>query len=379
MQGEEMRGDMSEASRPAEDRQPLPATMRAAQLMGPRQVRVSQVPMPTPGPDEVLVRLDGCGLCGSNLPVWQGRPWFTYPLDPGAPGHEGWGTVVALGASTGGPARASRPRPWPRPWSDAQDTPQEVRVGTRVALLAERAFAEYAVAGRDAVVPLPPALAGLDMPGEPLGCAMNMLRRSDIRPGHWVAVVGVGFLGALAIQLARRAGARVIAVSRRPFSLALARELGAEETFALARDHDGQDHDAHIVERVHALTAAPDDVGDPGCDRVIEAAGLQRPLDLATRLVRTRGRLIIAGFHQDGPRQVDVQTWNWRGIDVVNAHERDPRVYVEGIRAAVDAVQRGALDLAPVLTHRLALDRIDEAFRLLEDRPEGFVKAEVLM
>lgn len=370
-----MLGDMFVTNRSpdqsARDQQPLPATMRAAQLVGPRQVRVCQVPRPSPGPDEVLVRLDGCGLCGSSLPVWQGRPWFTYPLDPGAPGHEGWGTVVALGAPAGAPR------------DGALEVPQEVRVGTRVALLAERAFAEYAVARRDAVVPLPPALADIDMPGEPLGCAMNMLRRSDIRPGHWVAVVGVGFLGALAIQLARAARARVIAVSRRPFSLALARKLGAEETFALDREDD-----AHIVARVQALTGAAIRAGreandsandDAGCDRVIEAAGLQRPLDLATRLVRTRGRLIIAGFHQDGPRQVDVQAWNWRGIDVVNAHERDPRIYIEGMRAAVDAVQRGTLDLAPVLTHRLALDRIDDAFRLLEDRPEGFVKAEVLM
>jgi len=54
---------------------------------------------------------------------------------------------------------------------------------------------------------------------------------------------------------------------------------------------------------------------------VIEAAGQQWPLDLATELTRERGRLIIAGYHQDGPRQINMQLWNWRGLDVINAHE----------------------------------------------------------
>ena len=72
------------------------------------------------------------------------------------------------------------------------------------------------------------------------------------------------------------------------------------------------------------------------CERVIEAVGLQWPLDLAGELTGERGRLVIAGYHQDGPRQVNMQLWNWRGIDVINAHERDPQRYVDGMRAAVD-------------------------------------------
>src|SRR5690606_18182141 len=109
--------------------------MRALQLSGPRRAEIVDVPTPTPGPNQVLVRLQGCGLCGSNLSPWQGRPWFRYPLEPGAPGHEGWGRVAAVGSEVGG-----------------------VRVGDRVALLSERAFAEYDVADADAIVPLPEAL-----------------------------------------------------------------------------------------------------------------------------------------------------------------------------------------------------------------------------
>ena len=66
------------------------------------------------------------------------------------------------------------------------------------------------------------------------------------------------------------------------------------------------------------------------CERVIEAVGKQWPLDLAGELVGYGGKLIIAGYHQDGPRQVNMQSWNWKGIDVINAHERDLAVACVG-------------------------------------------------
>jgi threonine dehydrogenase-like Zn-dependent dehydrogenase len=88
-----------------------------------------------------------------------------------------------------------------------------------------------------------------------------------------------------------------------------------------------------------------------------------------------RGRLVVAGFHQDGPRTIDLQGWNWRGLDVVNAHERDERVRLDGIRAAVEAVADGRLDPSPLYTHVLPLEEVGVAFELARTRPEGFVKA----
>jgi threonine dehydrogenase-like Zn-dependent dehydrogenase len=111
---------------------------------------------------------------------------------------------------------------------------------------------------------------------------------------------------------------------------------------------------------------------------VIEAVGAQWPLDLAGELTRERGRLVIAGFHQDGPRQVNMFLWNWRGLDVINAHERDPAVYVEGIRAAMMALDAGALATEELYTHRLPLDRLGQALELMRDRPDGFLKAVVM-
>jgi threonine dehydrogenase-like Zn-dependent dehydrogenase len=317
-------------------------TMRAAVLAAPGEVRMEETGIPEPGAGQVRVRLEGCGVCASNLTPWAGPEWMRFPTEPGSLGHEGWGVVDAVGEGVHG-----------------------LEVGQRVAALTYRAYAEYDLADADAVVPLPDALAGRPFPGEPLGCAMNIFRRSEIRAGQTVAVVGIGFLGAILTRLATDAGARVIAVSRRPFSLEVAREMGAAETIPMD-DHHG------IIERVGELT---DGVF---CDRVIEAVGKQWPLDLSAELTRERGRLMVAGYHQDGPRQVNMWLWNWRGLDVINAHERDPAVYVQGIREAVDAVASGRLDPAPLLTHTYPLDRLDEALDATRDRPDGFLKALVI-
>jgi threonine dehydrogenase-like Zn-dependent dehydrogenase len=112
-------------------------------------------------------------------------------------------------------------------------------------------------------------------------------------------------------------------------------------------------------------------------DVVIESAGTQSALDTASRLVAAGGRLVIAGFHQDGPRTVDLQSWNWRAVEVVNAHQRDPREYVRGMQEAVELVLCGRLDVERLVTHRLPLARLDEAFELARTRPPGFVKAVV--
>jgi NADPH:quinone reductase len=110
---------------------------------------------------------------------------------------------------------------------------------------------------------------------------------------------------------------------------------------------------------------------------VIEAAGTQSGLDAASRLVATGGRLVIAGYHQDGTRTVDMQSWNWRGINVLNAHERAPQRAIEGIKEAVRLAAAGELDVASLITHRFGLGELDAAFATARRRPPGFLKAVV--
>jgi 2-desacetyl-2-hydroxyethyl bacteriochlorophyllide A dehydrogenase len=316
------------------------ATTRAAVLVAPGRAEIREVPLPEPGPAEVLVRLEGCGVCGSNAPAWEGRDWFRYPLAPGAPGHEGWGRVAAIGPGVAG-----------------------VREGDRVAGLFGAAFAAHDVAPAAQVVPLPPALDGRPFPGEPLACALNVFRRARVAPGDLVAVVGVGFLGAVVTRMAAAAGARVVAFARRGWALDLARRLGAAAAVALDGDP-----------RARARELA----GGVGCDVAVEAVGLQGPLDLAADLLREGGRLVVAGFHQDGRRSIDLGGWNWRALELVNAHFRDPAVQIDGLRAAIDAVLSGALDLELLVTHRFPLDRIGDAFAAMRSRPDGFLKGIVV-
>lgn len=315
---------------------------RLAVIREPRRLEFIEQPLPSIAPGQVRVRLEGCGVCASNGPVWEGRPWFDYPREPGSPGHEGWGVIDEVGTDV-----------------------THLQAGQRVAMLSYHAFADYDVAEADAVVPLPSELNEFPAPGEPLGCAMNVFRRSDIQPGQKVAVVGIGFLGGLLVQLATHAGAEVIAISRRRWALDLAEQCGAQHCIAF-------DEPWKVQEQVQQIA------GGDGLPRVIEAVGNHAALDVAGELVGVRGRLVIAGFHQDGPRQVNLQSWNWRGIDVINAHERDPAMYVRGIQDALDAMAQGRLDPRPLLTHTFPLEELDRALEMQHQRPDGFLKALVV-
>src|SRR5947209_8909892 len=119
-------------------------SMRAAVLSGAGQVRIDRVPLPALGPGQVRIRLEGCGVCASNLTPWAGPEWMRFPTEPGALGHEGWGVVDAVAEGVSGLA-----------------------TGERVAALSGNAFAEFDRADAANVVKLPGSLRGLDLPLEP--------------------------------------------------------------------------------------------------------------------------------------------------------------------------------------------------------------------
>jgi threonine dehydrogenase-like Zn-dependent dehydrogenase len=316
--------------------------MRAAVVTNPLCVELRDQSMPVLHDGEIRVRLEGCGVCGSNMPVWQGRSWFQYPLEAGAPGHEGWGIVDTVA-----------------------DDVTAFTAGDRVAFLSDHAYAEFDTTAASKAVRIPASLDSVPFPAEPLGCAMNVLERCRIQAGESVAIVGIGFLGAVLTRLAVKAGATVVGFSRREFALDTARQFGAEAVFNLG-------------DVPSALESALRRTCGRGFDCVIEAVGAQETLDLSTELTRERGRLVVAGYHQDGCRTVNMQLWNWRGLDVINAHERDSQVYVQGMQRAVDAVVNGTLDPRPLYTHAYPLEDLSQAFHDAQNRPEGFLKALVM-
>ena len=316
-------------------------TMMAAVLVSPRRFELQEFEIPGVGSDEVRIRVEYCGICSSNLAPWKGAPWFSYPFPPGAPGHESVGVVEQLGASVVG-----------------------LKVGEYVSVLGNNGFAEYEIAKAHCIVPIPGGRHEKPFLGEPLGCAINIFRRAQIRKDDWVAIVGIGFLGTILLQLCVGVGAKVIAISRRRSALRAAEKMGATLAFPIGNSAD-------LLEAVLNAT------GPQLCNVVIEAGGVQETLDIASSLTGTRGRLVVAGYHQDGPRSVNMQEWNWRGIDVINAHERDQAVCMEGIRLAIEAVASDKIRLEGLVTHFFPFAQIENGFQTLEQRPEGFVKGVV--
>ncbi len=314
-------------------------TMKTAVITAPRTIDFIDKKIPEPGPGQVRVRMEGCGICASDFPVWDGRDWFSYPRTPGSPGHEGYGIIDKLG-----------------------DGIEHLNKNDRISMLSFNAYAEYDIAEAKDVIVLPSELDNVPFPGEPFGCAMNIFRRSDIQKGQTVAIIGAGFMGNLVLQLAKSRGAKVIAISKRGTSLNFALESGADVLVKM-------DYHKGIIDEISEIT------GGKMCDRVIEATGKQWPLDIGSDIIGERGKLVIAGFHQDGMRNINMQQWNWKGIDVINAHERNPQTYIQGMMHAAGAILNKKMNPFPLFTHQYSFGQLNEAFNTMKSREEGFMKA----
>src|SRR4051794_35764547 len=136
---------------------------RVAVFDEPGRVRLETRKQPALGSEEICIHIEGCGVCASNLEAWVGAGSMHYPGEPGAPGHEGWGIVDEIGPGVKG-----------------------LKPGDRVVALCSHSFADFDRAPAALAVRLPDALAGQPFPGEPLGCAMNIFRRSGITAAHTV-------------------------------------------------------------------------------------------------------------------------------------------------------------------------------------------------
>ncbi|PZF82126.1 zinc-binding dehydrogenase [Jiangella anatolica] len=300
---------------------------RRSVLTGPRTSAVRPVELREPEYGEVLLRVLVSGVCASEL-----AEWTAGPAEAEAElGHEPVGEVVAVGPEV-----------------------SAVRVGDVVTGRVDASFADHAIAAVRDLVVVPPGVEPVEALGEPLGCVVEALRRTRLDIGDRVAVVGTGFMGLVLLQLLRHAGTRqVVAIDPRPDAREQALVHGAD------------------------AAAAPGELAADGdFDVVVEASGTAPGLDLATALVRPHGVLSLMGYHL-GPRTVDLQAWNWKAIDVVNAHVRDRDRLRESVRRGIDLVAAGRIDVGALVTHRFPLDQVDAAFEALADKEPGFVKAAI--
>lgn len=314
----------------------------SAVLSSPKHFTIEKRSIPELSDSEILIKLEGCGVCASNLPLWQGRPWFNYPQKPGAPGHEGWGRIVCSGKKV-----------------------TRFKTGERVAFLSFSSFASFDIVEEANVVAIPKELDSTPFPGEPFGCVMNILERSQIKKGQNVAIIGSGFIGNTLCQLLRSSGVQTTVISKRQKNLSLSLKNGATKAFLLTNTTD----------LINTLNGENPD----GYDRVIETCGYQEALTIAGEIVKTGGKIIIAGYHQDGLRTVNMQVWNWKGIDVINAHERDTSKCLHGMSKAIEAISKKIINPSVLYTHQFNLSEISEAFELLNNSSEGFIKALVFL
>ena len=312
--------------------------MRVVEIVGARTSRVVEAPEPEPGPGDVLVRTLASGVCASERPVWTGH-------DGGRPtriGHELSGEVVGWGRDVHG-------------W----------RVGDRVTGFAHPAFAELvAVPSRD-LEPVPANVPSWAALGEPLACVVEAVSRSGIQEGARVAVVGMGFMGLVAAQVVRAAGAgEVLALDVDPARLDLAARLGADATFAMPNPADNPADD---------VAGVPPDLRT-SCDVVVEFTGTAAGLAAAGDLTRAHGTLCVGGYHHDGRRDLDVELW-YRSVTIVNGFSADRGRQRAALRHGLALMAAREVTFEPLVTHRLGLDGLDDAYELFRERPAGFVKA----
>jgi 2-desacetyl-2-hydroxyethyl bacteriochlorophyllide A dehydrogenase len=314
--------------------------MRIAALTGVGEFTVEEAPIPEIRPDEVLVRVAACGVCASELDMWRGLGSTDFPLYPG---HEVSGTVEQVGAEVD---------------SLAIGDPVGVWVTTR-------GFAEYVAVRAEYCRPagsvrLDTALA------EPLACAANAVEKADVRLGDDVVIVGAGFMGDLVHQLVALRGARqIIVADTRADALSRAAELGATRTVDVTAES--------LPDVVRDLT------GGAGADVAFECTGSQSVLGTIGDVTRMSGKVVLVGFHQGAPREIPLGFWNWMAFDIVNAHFRDVAVIMRGMTVGMRLLAAGKVSLEPLVTHRFAHDDIATAFQTAFDKPDGFVKATVVL
>jgi threonine dehydrogenase-like Zn-dependent dehydrogenase len=247
--------------------------------------------------------------------------------------------------------------------------PEVTRVseGDRVTGLFNKAYADLCVAKETELLRVPDEVAEENALGEPLACLVNAQRRTPVELADRVAVIGLGYMGLGMLQLLTLRGpSRIVAIDVREEARAAAMALGADESY-----------DPSQLPEEFKLTNFGDWQSDRGFDVVVEGSGTQPGLTLAGEMVRAHGVLSILGYHQGGPRQVEVGMWNWKAIDVVNAHVRRRADLMESMRIGLELTAKGLIDLGALVTHRYTLDEVDRAYNDLQQKPSGFIKAVV--
>ncbi|MEM1929262.1 MAG: zinc-dependent alcohol dehydrogenase family protein [Thermofilaceae archaeon] len=335
--------------------------MKALVLHGVRDLRFEEVPTPEVGEGEVLLRVGACGICGTDIHFYRGEWRVKTPL---IPGHEFSGVVEEVGPGVDwieeGEHVVAEPNItcghcyYCRMERRNFYCPNIRAVGVDVA----GAFAEYVKVPAANVYSVPRWMSFEEAAlVEPIACCVRGLYNVGLEPGDTVAVVGAGPIGLLMVQLAKMWGAsRVYAVDLIDRRLSLARQLGADVAINTGRE-----------DPVEVLRGDTEGIG---VDVAIEAVGSSKAIELAVKLARRGGRVLIFGV---APESDVLQLRPFELYDkelMMVASYRSPYTFQRAVRIA----SSGRVMLRPIISHVLPLERGVEAFRMVDEKKEDVVK-----
>ena len=304
--------------------------MKILQIMAPQETVVCEVDIPQPGAGEVLMRVNAVTTCPQwDLHLWHNEPMFAggtleFPYTPGQPGHEATGVIEAVGEGVEGLAPGDRVSAWRDPGHNLPGC-----------------YAQYVVHRAENVIRVPgglsdEALAPVEL-AMCVGTVFRMLKSMDAIRGRSFGVSGLGPAGLVALQMARAEGAgEVIGFDLNPGRRAVACRLGAKTC------HDPREF--------------AEDAASPRFETSVDCVGAKGSVEFL--MDRTNDAVGLFGVQREDytyrPRHNRLRLCGYKG------HCRESAEY------AVDLIRRGQLDLAPLTTHRLPLERYAEGVRLLE-------------
>jgi L-iditol 2-dehydrogenase len=347
----------------------VPSVMQALVVLEPGRFEIREVPVPLPGPGQVLARVRAVSICGTDLHLVRGDyPGFWPPAFPFIPGHEWAGDIVALGpgADRYGWAVGDRVAGTSH---DACGVCQKCVEGRynlcenygvpglhrQYGHNAQGSDATYVVHGIKAIFRLPDALSYAEGAViDPASIALHVANRGGVRPGDTVVVTGAGAIGLLAGDAALlRGAARVIVLETNPIRLAKAGELGFETISG-----DGTDP----VTEVRARTAGL------GADVVLECAGVPATIREAVAVLRRGGRCAVVGIPTQTV-EIAMQRVVLDELEIVGC-----RATAGEMRQVMPLVEQGRMRVREITTHHFPLAEYGRALAALGDPASGAIK-----
>jgi L-iditol 2-dehydrogenase len=342
--------------------------MQALVVLAPEKFEIQEVPVPEPGPMEVLCRVKAVSICGTDSHLIAGDyPGFWPPAFPIIPGHEWAGEIVALGAGADKAGWAVGDRVAGTS-HDACGVCQQCVEG-RYNLCEnygvmdlhrqyghnyQGADAEYVVHGVKCIFPLPDSVsfeAGAVI--DPASLALHCARRGRVKPGDTVVIMGAGPVGLLGGEAALAMGAGRVIVVGRGLRLAKALEMGFEGVDSTAGDP---------VDIVRGMTAGL------GADVVLEAAGTPTTLRWALAMLRKGGRIAAVGIPTEG---VEIEV---RDLVLYELELAGSRASAGEMRRVMPLIADGRIRLDAIMTHQFALADFGSALATFRDRASGAIK-----